>query len=99
MTIDRKRGGSKLSTPNERALADAVSRARTAKPPRDQRWYVAANELAMKLGLDTADVIERFDEVAAIYEYEANTTRVDAEARAWRDVEERLTKQKAMPLP
>jgi hypothetical protein len=49
--------------------------------PRD-----ACIELAGKLGIDAAEVIERWEERSAIREYEAGQTRQDAERDAFEDV-------------
>ncbi len=53
--------------------------------PRD-----ACVELARKLGIDAAAVIERWEERAAIREYEAGQMREDAEREAFEDVRAEL---------
>lgn len=96
--IDRRRGGSQLMTPAERAVADRVSRARQAMPSRGAEWYERCGELAQRLGLNAGDVMDEFDERAGIREYDANVQRADAERLAWDDVEAYFTRQTGLRL-
>jgi hypothetical protein len=47
-------------------------------------------ELARRLGLDATDVIERWQERAAIREYDGGQKRADAERDAFNDVRQEL---------
>lgn len=81
-------------TPQDRAIADRIARARTANPPRDTEWYERCGELALRLKLDPGDVFEEFDERAAVREYLAdNGDRRESERLAFEDVRERFEKQ------
>ena len=51
--------------------------------------------LAEKLGLDAAELIERWEERAAIREYEAGQTRPEAERDAFEDVRAELEGNRA----
>jgi hypothetical protein len=53
--------------------------------PRD-----ACVELARKLGIDAAGVIERWEERAAVRQYDGGQTRQDAERDAFEDVRAEL---------
>lgn len=82
-------------TAKQLAENDRVMRARRANPPRDPdgTCHEALSELARSIGVDAGDVIDDWDHQSAVYEYEANTTRADAEHRAFNDVRERYTRQ------
>ncbi len=84
---------------NAAATADHVARIQRANNTSklDDRFYVLARELADRLGVDAADVIEEFESRAAAREFGGGTTREAAETAAWSDTVERFTKQKEMP--
>lgn len=83
-------------TPADRALADRISRARTATPPRGAEWYTRSAELAELVGADVNAVIDEFDERASVREYLGGVTRADAERLAFEDVRERFVRQGEM---
>lgn len=83
-------------TPKDRALKDRIARARAANPPRGAEWYEKAAELAEETGADVADVLDMFDERAAIREYDGATDRATSEAEAFGEVEELFRRQRRL---
>jgi hypothetical protein len=82
-------------TAKQLAENDRVMRARRANPPRDPdgTCHEALSELARETGRDVCDLLDDWDEQAALLEYEGNVTRHDAESRAVRMIIERVTRQ------
>lgn len=90
--------GSKLPTPSERLLAAKIEQARRGTEPRSAEWYERCGELAREVGVDAGEVLEEFDERAAIRQYDVGVSRADAELLAWDDVRERFVKQRALAM-
>lgn len=80
-------------TPDDRAIADRISRERAKDLPRSLEWYERCGDLAREYALDPGAVFEEFDERAAIRQYEAGVTREAAESAAFDDVRARFVKQ------
>jgi hypothetical protein len=68
--------------------ADRAARARAAQPPRDPtgEHHVTMAEVARRSGRDVVDLIDIWDERAAIREYEGETDRAAAEREAAAEV-------------
>lgn len=64
-------------TPDDRAAKDRIRRGRPHK-----RDYLQCSELAYDYAVDLDDVLDQFDERAAVREYEGNVTRDEAERLA-----------------
>ena len=70
------------------ALADRVARAKAASPPRDPtgEHHEALAALARERELDVVDLLDTWDERAAIYQYVAGADRPTAERQAAADL-------------
>ncbi len=79
-----------------RQVADRVARAKAAHPPRGVEYYVLAGELAASLGADPGDIMDHFDERAALREYDGGLTRQEAERLGWQDCEEFYVRQRRL---
>lgn len=91
MPIVKRKG---VQTPNDRAIADAVARARSKRQTTSAEWYERCGELAKEHGIDTSYVLEEFEERAACRQYcNEAVTRDEAERLAFDDVRERFVKQ------
>ena len=82
--------------PAEAAKLDAIRRARPPKTDVTGTNIVALIELAKRASVDHVALIERWDESASIYEYDAGMTRAAAEGRALDDVRARYEPQKGL---
>jgi hypothetical protein len=60
-----------------------AERLRRLHVPLPDKWYIAAGELAARLGMPAGAILEMFAEMAHVYAYES--PRDEAERRAWRD--------------
>lgn len=69
-------------------VADRVARARAANPPRDPtgEHHEAMAELAERIGRDVVELLDVWDERAALREYEGEIVRAEAERLAVLDV-------------
>lgn len=93
MAVDRRRGASKLPTPDERMRAAAVG---YAKPPGSDptgAHHAACRDIADEAGVDVTLVVEDWSHRAAIRQYDGNVTQADAERLAVDDVREQYVKQ------
>jgi hypothetical protein len=91
-----KRGGSARSPREQRALDIAEDRGRRAAPaPVDPtgEYHRRARELAGAAGVKLEDVIDEWDEQAALREYAGCPTRSEAERLAFADVEDRYRRR------
>jgi hypothetical protein len=70
-------------------LADRIARARAKNPPQDPtgEYHEAIAEIAQRTGRDVSDLLDLWDERAAIRQYEGCTDRATAERMAVADVE------------
>lgn len=70
-------------------LADRIARARSKSPPRDPtgEHHEAIAEIARASGRDIVELLDLWDERAAIREYDGCTDRARAEADAVIDIE------------
>lgn len=68
--------------------SDRAARARAAQPPRDPtgEYHVAMAEVARASGRDVVDLLDLWDERAAIREYDGGASRADAEREAAAEV-------------
>lgn len=82
-------------TPDKRAVADRVARARAANPPRDPtgRYHASISELAAHTGRDVVDLLDWWDELAAIIEYDGCSDRGESERLAYEDLAAIVTRQ------
>jgi hypothetical protein len=71
------------------ALADRVARAKAATPPRDPtgEHHEAMAAIARASGRDVVDLLDLWDERAAIYQYVAGVDRPTAERQAVDELE------------
>lgn len=85
-------------TAREREVADRVARARAANPPRDPTGahHAAIAELASETGRDVVDLLDWWDEAAAVREYDGNVSRTDAERLAFDDVADHVRRQRRL---
>lgn len=69
--------------------ADRAVRARAAQPPRDPtgEHHAAVADVARRCGRDVDELLDIFDERAAIREYDGATNRADSEREAAIEVE------------
>lgn len=80
--------------------ADRAARARAATPPRDptSERHAAIAELAQRTDRNVDDLLDLWDEHAAIREYDGTATRADAERDAAAEVEQMFApRQPALP--
>ena len=80
--------------------ADRAARARAAQPPCDPtgEHHAAIAEVAQRSGRDVVDLLDLWDERAAIREYEGEASRADAEREAAAEVRQMFApRQEAMP--
>lgn len=83
---------------NQHKLA-ADEAAKTEARKRLAGWLVEAiGGLSRECGIDTAALIEEFDERAAVREYCGAATREEAERGAWEDLASRYRSQLAMAV-
>lgn len=87
----------KLPTPADRALEDRIARARRANPPRDPTGvhHEALAELAHRFDRDVVDLVDLWDERAAIREYDGAERRA-AERLAVEDVRDLVDPQRRL---
>lgn len=80
-----------------RILQDRIAKARTQdlRDP-DGVWHRRCRALADDLDLDVCDVLDEWNERAAVREYLGEASREDANRLAFADVEERLTVQRVL---
>lgn len=97
MPVPKRRNA---ETPEQRQIADRVRRARAADPPRDPLGihFAALSALAQEHGFDLADMLDEFDERAAVRQYDAGVTRTEAERLAEEDVRERYLRRQGRLL-
>lgn len=67
-----------------REIQHEADRLRRMNAPLATQWYVAAGDLAKRLGRNAGDVLDMFAEMAHVYTYDGSS-REDAERRAWDD--------------
>ena len=79
-------------TPEDRARADRVKRARQVRTPieRSGHYYEQIAELAGDYGLDVSDLVDEWSERAAAREYLGGYTKEAAEFLAMGDLRERV---------
>lgn len=77
-----------VETDEQRRIRDRAERARRAQPPRDPtgEHHAACAAIARASGRDVVDVLDTWDERAAVREWDGAMTRVDAERAAVDDV-------------
>lgn len=77
------------------ARTGSAAPARTIRPepPRDERWQGAVRELAKRTGRNAEDLLDQWDERAAVREYLGNVTRDEAERLAFEDVQRQYEPQ------
>jgi hypothetical protein len=70
--------------------ADRAARARAAQPQRDPtgEHHATIAEVAQRSGRDVVDLLDLWDERAAIREYDGEASRADAEREAAAEVEQ-----------
>jgi hypothetical protein len=70
-------------------LADRIARCKAKQPPQDPtgEHHVAIAEIAERTGKDVAELLDLWDERAAIRQYEGCADRAEAERLAVVDVE------------
>lgn len=93
MAIDRRRGASKLPSPDDRMRSAAVS---YAKPPGSDptgAHHAACRDIADEAGVDVADVLDAWSERAAVRQYDGNVSIDEAERLAVDDVRSQYVKQ------
>jgi hypothetical protein len=92
MPIAKRKG---IETAEDRMLADRIARARKAMPPRDPtgEHHASCAAIARAAGADVADVLDAWDELAAVAQYERGTDRPTAEREAVEHVRQIYTKQ------
>ena len=85
----------KAPTPNELAAADRAARARAANPPRDPTGahHLAIAELARETGRDVTELLDSWDERAAMREYAGEANRAESERLAVEDVRTQFVRQ------
>lgn len=79
--------------PRSREIDFEAERLRRLDVPLATQWYVAAGELAKRLGTPAGAVLDMFAEMAHVYTYDG-TPRDEAERRAWHDTEQILEGQR-----
>jgi hypothetical protein len=80
--------------------ADRAARARAARPPRDPtgRHHATIGDVAQRTGRDVDELLDLWDERAAIREYDGAASRADAEREAAAEVEQMFApRQAALP--
>ena len=85
-----------IAAAKARQVEDRVRRARMATPPRGAPYYERCAELARAVGLEPCDVMDDWDERAAIRQYDGNVSRDEAERLAFLDVLERYERQRRL---
>lgn len=82
-------------TAKQLAENDRVMRARRANPPRDPdgSCHEAIAEIAHAIGRDVCDLLDVWDERAAIRQYDGETNRHEAERLAVEDVRALFVRQ------
>lgn len=75
---------------NEAALADRINRSRLSTPPRDPtgEWHRRLAALSQEKDIDFDALVEDWDYRAAVLEYDANSSRAEAERLAFEAVAE-----------
>ena len=83
---------------NQRLVAERVAAGRAAQPPRDPtgEYHARLRELADLHHLEVGDLLDEFDERAAVREYCGEADRATAERLACADVQERLEPQRSL---
>lgn len=79
-------------------IADRVRRARAAQPPRDPtgEHHEAVADIARECGRDVVDMLDAWDEFAAIREYDGCKDRAEAERLAVEDVRSAFVRQRSL---
>jgi len=79
-------------------IAARVAAGRAAQPPRDPtgEYHARLRELADRHEIDVGDLLDEFDERAAVREYCGETDRAAAERLAFADVQQRLEPQRSL---
>lgn len=85
-------------TAADRLLADRIARARAAQPQRDPtgEHHAEIAAIAREAGRDVADLLDEWDERAAIREYDGRTDRAEAERLAVEDVRSAYQRQRRL---
>jgi len=85
-----------IAAAKARQVEDRVRRARLATPPRGAPYYERCAELARAVGLEPCDVMDDWDERAAIRQYDGNVSRDEAERLAFLDILDRYQRQRSL---
>jgi hypothetical protein len=83
---------------NARYAEERAAAVRAADPSRDPNdgWHRVCRALADECGLDVADVLDEWEERAAVREYCGETDRALANRLAFDDVLDRLRRQRSL---
>ena len=96
MAVRAKRQLDPKEAAKAKQIEDRVRRARMASPPRGAPYYERCAELARAVGLDPCDVMDDWDEHAAIRQYDGNVSRDEAERLAFLDILDRYQRQRSL---
>ena len=101
MPVPKRKQPSPLEQVRQRQVADRAARARAAQPPRDPtgEHHDALCELAKRSGRDVVELLDLWDERAAVRTWEGEQDQLAAEREAVSDVREIVEVQPWLVAP